>query len=67
MSRYFAKGREPMSSYTHFWGAVGGVIATFLLVGRSLWEGSTADWVLSADETTLTFTADGAAHTVPLD
>lgn len=37
MSRYFAKGREPMSSYTHFWGAVGGVIATFLLVGRSLW------------------------------
>ena len=34
---------------------------------RSLWEGSTADWVLSADETTLTFTADGAAHTVPLE
>ena len=42
MSRYFAKGREPMSSYTHFWGAVGGVIATFLLVGRSLWQGSGA-------------------------
>ena len=42
MSRYFAKGREPMSSYTHFWGAVGGVIATFLLVGRSLWQGSSA-------------------------
>ena len=42
MSRYFAKGREPMSSYTHFWGAVGGVFATFLLVGRSLWQGSSA-------------------------
>ena len=42
MSRYFEKGREPVSSYTHFWGAVGGVIATFLLVGRSLWQGSSA-------------------------
>lgn len=36
MSRYFAQGREPVSSYTHFWGAIGGVLATVLLVGRSL-------------------------------
>lgn len=40
MSRYFAKGREPMSSYTHFWGAIGGVVATILLVVRSLLDDS---------------------------
>lgn len=33
---------------------------------RSLWDGSTADWALSADGTTLTFTADGTAQTVSL-
>ena len=41
MSRYFAKGREPISSYTHFWGAVGGAVATLLLAIRSLAEGQT--------------------------
>ena len=40
MSRYFAKGREPMSSYTHFWGAIGGLIATVLLLVRSLLNNS---------------------------
>lgn len=34
---------------------------------RVLWDGSSSDWALSADESALTFTADGAAHTVPLE
>ena len=33
MSRFFAqKAREPMSSYTHFWGALASTIATVLMV-----------------------------------
>ena len=40
MSRYFAKGREPVSSYTHFWGAIGGLAATALLAVRSIVQGN---------------------------
>ncbi len=38
MSRYFLKAREPISSYTHFWGAVGGVAATLILVCKTLMQ-----------------------------
>lgn len=33
---------------------------------RTLWDGTSSDWVLSKDGTTLTFTADGTTHTVEL-
>ncbi|WP_204875618.1 S-layer homology domain-containing protein [Pseudoflavonifractor phocaeensis] len=33
---------------------------------RTLWGGTSSDWVLSEDEATLTFTADGTVHTVEL-
>lgn len=38
MSRYFLKAREPISSYTHFWGAVGGVAATLILVCKTMMQ-----------------------------
>ena len=45
MSRYFAqRAREPMSSYTHFWGAVASVAATVLMVLRGIFSG--ASWLL---------------------
>ena len=31
MSRYFEKGREPVSSYTHFWGALASAFGTLAL------------------------------------
>ena len=34
MSRYFEKGREPVSSYTHFWGALASALGTLALVAR---------------------------------
>lgn len=34
MSRYFSKGREPVSSYTHFWGAVASLAGTLALALR---------------------------------
>ena len=36
MSRYFEKGREPLSSYTHFWGAVASAAGTLALLARRL-------------------------------
>lgn len=36
MSRYFARGREPLSSYTHFWGAVFSAVGILALLGRGL-------------------------------
>ena len=39
MSRYFARGREPLSSYTHFWGAVFSALGILALLGRGLAEG----------------------------
>lgn len=33
---------------------------------RTLWGGTSSDWVLSEDGATLTFTADGTTHTVEL-
>ena len=45
MSRYFAKkARDPMSSYTHFWGAIASVLATLVMV---IWGMvSNSSWVL---------------------
>ena len=40
MSRYFEKGREPVSSYTHFWGALASVFGTLALAARSLHTGA---------------------------
>lgn len=36
MSRNFKNCREPVSSYTHFWGAVASALGTLLLVLRSI-------------------------------
>ena len=36
MSRYFAHAREPMNSYTHFWGAVLSGVGILALLGRGL-------------------------------
>ena len=36
MSRYFSHAREPMSSYTHFWGAVLSGVGILALLGRGL-------------------------------
>ncbi len=45
MSRYFSqKAREPMSSYTHIWGAVARVVATVVMVVRGIFSG--ASWLL---------------------
>ena len=40
MSRYFEKGREPVSSYTHFWGALASALGTLALAARSLHTGA---------------------------
>ena len=40
MSRYFEKGREPVSSYTHFWGALARALGTLALAARSLHNGT---------------------------
>ena len=40
MSRYFEKGREPVSSYTHFWGALASAFGTLALAARSLHTGA---------------------------
>ena len=40
MSRYFAQCREPVSSYTHFWGAVASALGTVFLVGRCVRTGA---------------------------
>ena len=36
MSRYFSHAREPMNSYTHFWGAVLSGVGILALLGRGL-------------------------------
>lgn len=48
MSRYFARGREPMSSYTHFWGAVASAVGTLFLAGRALLRGASGGVLLGA-------------------
>ena len=40
MSRYFAQCREPVSSYTHFLGAVASALGTVFLVGRCVRTGA---------------------------
>lgn len=40
MSRYFEKSREPVSSYTHFWGALASAVGTLLLALRSVRSGA---------------------------
>lgn len=47
MSRCFASCREPMSSYTHFWGAVASALGTVLLLVHCARAGS-ADPVFAA-------------------
>ena len=40
MSRYFEKGREPVSSYTHFWGALASALGTLALAARCAHTGA---------------------------
>lgn len=40
MSRFFTQAREPMSSYTHFWGAVASGIATIAMIIWGLLSGT---------------------------
>ena len=35
MYAYFKHGREPLSSYTHFWGAAAGVLGILALLLRA--------------------------------
>ena len=35
MYAYFKQGREPLSSYTHFWGAAAGVLGILALLLRA--------------------------------